>query len=374
MANVPSSIHTRITSLFGTRYPLVLPGMSWISKPPLVAAVCNAGGLGILATGPLTPQETRQSIREIRSKTDQPFGVGVTLLMPGATENAEVALEEQVPIINTSLGKAAWIKKGLESYQGKLLCTVTNRQHAAKAIDESGADALLVTGHEAAAHGGDTTSLVLINALSEAFPHTPLVAAGGFATGRSLTAALALGADAVAMGSRFAVTQESSLAEATKRAIAEAASDEGQTIYGSNFDGIPARVLKTPTSQRLMEQRPWFPTIVYRALAAARDLNVPWWKILPGLVVQFDKIFVVAQFGAASKALTKATIEGDLQEGVQFIGQSQGLIHDVPSVEDLVQSIMSEACQTAQRNRQTLVLDEGDAQRTEEDPGNALHG
>ena len=96
---------TRITELLGIDVPLILPGMSWISTPQLVAAVSNAGGLGILASGPLTPEETRASIREIRELTDKPFGVGVTLLMPGAKENAEIALEEQVPVINFSLGK-----------------------------------------------------------------------------------------------------------------------------------------------------------------------------------------------------------------------------------------------------------------------------
>ena len=140
--------------------------MSWISQPELVAAVSNAGGVGILASGPLSAEETRASIRQIRSllhHQDLPFGIGATLLMPGATENATVALEEQVPVINVSLGKAEWVAEGVHAYGGKLLSTVTNAQHAASAID-GGADALLVTGHEAAAHGGDVTSLVLIDA------------------------------------------------------------------------------------------------------------------------------------------------------------------------------------------------------------------
>jgi len=330
--------------------------MSWISTPELVAAVSNAGGVGILATGPLSACETRESIRRTRellannnnnsSSSDagnkpRPFGVGVTLLMPGARENAIVALEEEVPIINVSLGKARWIRDGLDGYGGKLLATVTNREHASRAIGDGGADALMVTGHEAAAHGGDVTSLVLVPSLAREFPDTPLVAAGGFANGRGLHAALALGADAVAMGSRMATTKESPLAEATKEAIVGA--DESHTIYGSNFDGIPARVLATDTAGDLMRARPWLPVVVYRAFAAARFLGVPVWKVLPGLLTQWNKMFAIAQFGAATEAIMAATVDGDLQRGVQFVGQCQGMIDDVPSVEDLVHRILEEA-------------------------------
>ena len=342
-------VSTRITSLFRCKYPIVLPGMSWISTPELVAAVSNAGGVGILATGPLNAHETRMSIQKIRSLTDQPFGIGATLLMPGAAENAKVALEEQVPIINVSLGKAEWIADGLAQYGGKMLSTVTNQKHAQAAL-ETGADAFMVTGHEAAAHGGTVTSLVLIPSMAEAFPGVPFVAAGGFATGRSLHAALSLGADAVAMGSRMAVTLESPLAQAAKEAIVRAS--ENETIYGKNFDGIPARVLETPAAKEVMKSRPWFPVVLYRAFIAAQQAGIPLWKVLPGLMTQWDKMFTVAQFGAATDAIMAATVKGDMRRGVQFIGQCQGHIHDIPSVDDLVQRIMVETRQVHQQQRQ----------------------
>ena len=343
---VHAAVRTRITQLFGCRYPLILPGMSWISTPELVAAVSNAGGVGILATGPLTATETREAIRRIRQATDKPFGIGATLLMPGAKENAQVALDEHVPIINISLGKPDWIAEAAHNYGGKLLSTVTNKKHAAAAI-EAGADAIMVTGHEAAAHGGDVTSLVLIPAMAERFPETPIVAAGGFANGRGLAGALALGADAVAMGSRFATTQESPLAQAVKEAVVQ--STESNTIYGSNFDGIPARVLKTPMSEKLMASKPFIGTTVYRAFHAAQKMNMPLWKVLPGLIAQWDKMFMVAQFGAATEALMAATVDGKLDEGVQFIGQSHGMIHDIPMVDDLVQRIIMEAKEVTYR-------------------------
>lgn len=138
-------LQTRVTKLLGIRHPIVLPGMSWISKPQLVAAVSNTGGLGILATGPLTAKETGAAIREIRGLTDKPFGIGCTLMMPGAKENATVALDEEVPVINYSLGKGDWLAERAHGYGGKVVATVTTAKHAASA-KQSGADALLVTG------------------------------------------------------------------------------------------------------------------------------------------------------------------------------------------------------------------------------------
>lgn len=149
------------------------------------------------------------------------------------------------------------------------------------------------------------------------------------------------------MGSRFAVTKESPLAEATKLAIVE--STESETIYGNNFDGIPARVLRTDRSSDLMKSRPFFPIVVYRAFAAARKMKIPLWKVLPGLLTQWNKMFAVAQFGAATEAIMAATVDGDLREGVQFVGQCQGMIHDVPFVDELVDRILEESREVHQR-------------------------
>lgn len=138
-------MQTRITKLLGIQHPIVLPGMSWISKPQLVAAVSNAGGLGILATGPLSAKETGEAIREIRRLTNKPFGIGCTLMMPGAKENCLVALGEEVPVINYSLGKGDWLAERAHGYGGKVIATVTTAKHAQSA-KQSGADALQVTG------------------------------------------------------------------------------------------------------------------------------------------------------------------------------------------------------------------------------------
>lgn len=310
-----------------------------------------------MATGPLNADETRSSIRQIRQLTTKPFGIGATLLMPGASENAKVAIEEQVPLVNVSLGKADWIADAVHDYGGHVLATVTNAKHASGAL-ESGADALMVTGHEAAAHGGDVTSLVLIPSLAQYFPEVPLVAAGGFANGQGLAAALSLGADAVAMGSRLATTLESPLAQEMKNAIVD--SSESDTLYGSNFDGIHARVLKTPQAQKLMSSKPPLPVIVYRAFQAAQQMNIPLYKVIPGLITQWNKMFAVAQFGAATNAIMAATVDGNIENGVQFVGQSQGLIQDIPSVEVMMQRIMMEAQEASLKTASCLASDISD--------------
>lgn len=330
---------TPITELLGIEHPIVLPGMSWISTPELVAAVSNAGGLGILATGPLNKEETREAIAKIRSLTDKPFGIGATLMMPGAVDNAKVALEEKVPVINFSLGKGDWIVKAAHEYGGKVIATVVTEKHA-KSAEKMGADALLVTGHEAAAHGGDVTSLVLIPAISSKVS-IPVIATGGFADGRGLLAALALGADAIAMGSRFATSKESPLHQNTKDAVVER--DENQTIYGNNFDGLYARVMKTPASVKAMKKPISFIKAALLSVKAAKIAKMPVATVLAGLVVQFDKIRLLSLFGAATEKIQAATVDGDLTTGVQFIGQTQGLIEDQPTVKEIVDRTIAQA-------------------------------
>ncbi|GGY25643.1 NAD(P)H-dependent flavin oxidoreductase [Paludibacterium paludis] len=332
-------MQTRFTRTFGVDHPLACPGMSWIATPELVAAVANAGGLGILATGPLDVAATRRAIARIRELTDKPFGIGCTLMMPGARENAEAALQEQVPVINFSLGKGDWIAERAHAYGGKVIATVTTERHAISAA-AGGADGLLVTGHEAAAHGGSVTSLVLIPAIRRV-SDLPILAAGGFGTGAGLVAALALGADAVAMGSRLATTRESPVHDRTK-AMIHAKSVE-DTIYSANFDGLPCRVMHSPTAAKATRKPLGLLTAGWRASLNARKMNVSIPRVLAGLMKAPQQIRQLAQFGAASEQIRLAIQEGDHERGVQLIGQVQGLIDDTPSVTELFERVMAEA-------------------------------
>jgi enoyl-[acyl-carrier protein] reductase II len=343
-------MRTPLTDLLGIQYPILLPGMSWISTPPLVAAVSQAGGLGILATGPLTPPQTRTAIAEIRALTDKPFGIGCTLLMPGARENAEVALEERAPVINFSLGKGEWLVPRCHAYGGKVIATVTTVRHA-RSAQRSGVDALLVTGHEAAAHGGEVTSLVLVPTIADAV-ELPVIAGGGFADGRGLLAALTLGAAGVAMGSRLATTRESPLHATVKQTIIEKSADE--TVYSPHFDGLPARYMKTPTALRLTRQPMSFWRSALQATQAARLVGQPVGKILLGLLTRIEQVKLLTYFGAAVPRLRAATEAGDLEYGMQFIGQVQGLIQDVPTVQEVFERILNEVRQAHQRTGEYL--------------------
>ncbi|MBV1774639.1 nitronate monooxygenase [Burkholderiaceae bacterium DAT-1] len=343
---------TRLTELLGIEHPIVCPGMSWIAVPELVAAVSAAGGLGILATGPLSPEETRTAIRKIRSLTDKPFGIGCTLMMPGAKENAEVALEEKVPVINFSLGKGDWIVKRAAEYGGKVIATVVTEKHAI-AAEKIGCHALLVTGHEAAAHGGDVTSLVLVPAIARAVT-IPVIGTGGFGTGGGLLAALALGAEGVAMGTRFAMTKESPVHAKTKEAIVS--KQVADTLYSDRFDGIPCRVMKTARSEHIERHPMGLIKAFVTALGVAKDMRTPISKIILGTLLKGPALMKqIALFGAATPRFKLATEQGNLDQGVQMIGQVQGLIDDVPTVAELVARTLAEA--GSARDRVNRVFD-----------------
>ncbi|MDO9515144.1 MAG: nitronate monooxygenase [Syntrophales bacterium] len=341
---------TRVTELFGIKYPIMLAGMSWISIPEMVAAVSNAGGLGILATGPLSAQETRESIRKVRDLTDKPFGANATLLFPGAKENAKVLLEEEVPVINFSLGKGDWIVNAAHKYGGKVIATVVNEQHGL-AAQRQGADGLVVTGYEAAAHGGDATSLVLIPSVVDAV-NIPVIAAGGFADGRGLAAALALGAEGISMGTRLMATKESGLHNSYKNLSLEKGIND--TIYGEYFDGLGCRSLKTPAAVKAYRKgfmgMPDFLAALGNSRDIAKMLNLPYYKLFIGVLASGVKNSVMMAYLAnAFKAISLATEEGDMSKGVLTVGQATGLLHDIPTVAELFERMAQEAREVEKR-------------------------
>lgn len=334
------SWNTRITSLLGIAHPVLCSGMTYVSNAELAAAVSEAGGLGLIQIGHLTPEAARAEIRKARALTAKPFGVGLALMMPGAKENAQVALDEQVPVINFSLGKGDWLCRAAHAYGGKVLATVVTERHAV-AAERDGADALVVTGHEAAAHGGEVTSLVLVPAIRRV-SSLPIIAAGGFATGGSLVAALALGADAIAMGTRFAMTQESPVHRVTREMVVSRS--VADTLVTRNFDGMPCRIMTTPTAVAVTRK----PLTLWRALWQSwllmRKQRTPWRQVWDNLREQgFAATLQLSYFGAAVERIRVAIEEGDHQHGVQLIGQAQGLIDDVPTVAELMQRLLAEA-------------------------------
>jgi len=340
---------TRMTEMFGIEHPIMLAGMNWITEPKLVSAVCNAGGLGILATARCTPQETRENIRQIRDMTDKPFGINQILVGPGARENIEIAIEEKVPFINYSLGKP-WFVDDVHAYGGKVIGTIAIAKHAARAV-QLGCDALVVTGHEAAAHGAAATSMVLIP-LVAGMVDVPLIAAGGFYDGRGLAAALALGADGISMGSRFMVVKESMVHDNFKQLCLQAT--EQDTLYDNVFDGMDGRVLKTKEAEAMMKRG--FPIVesIKGALLVKRLFKMSFLKFV-GLSLEMVRaeeghpLLVLARQAVGNMKHMKALNEGDVEGGILFAGQCCGGITDIPSVQVLIDRIIEEAENTLER-------------------------
>jgi enoyl-[acyl-carrier protein] reductase II len=331
---------TRITEMVGIKYPIVLSGMSWISTPKMVAAVSNAGGLGILATGPLSHKQTGEAIAEIRKLTDKPFGANASLMFPGAAENAKVLLQEKVPVINFALGKGDWIVNEAHKYGGKVFATVVNLRHAKRAQDY-GSDAVIATGQEAAAHGEDVTSLVLIPHLAENLK-IPVIAAGGFADGRGLAAALALGAEGIAMGTRLMTTKESPLHDNYKKMTLE--NQVYDTLFSKRFDGILCRVMKTDAAKRALKKGLNLPAAFFNSREIARQVNVPYFKLFVGVLASgWSNARQLAFMANAFQAIKEATEDGNTKTGVLPVGQVQGLISDQPTVAQLFERMVKEA-------------------------------
>jgi len=333
-------MNTRITEVFGVDHPIVLSGMSWISTPELVAAVAEAGGLGILATGVLDSQQTLEAIRQTRELTDRPFAANVTLYFPGNRANAEVLIDEKVPVINYSLGKGDWIAEAVHSYGGKVVATVTTLKHA-HAAERDGADALIVTGHEAAGHGGQVTSLVLVPTIADAVS-IPVIAAGGFADGRGLAAALTLGADGIAMGTRFMNTVESPVHDgAKKESVGRSISD---TVYTNRVDGLPGRYVNAPGSRRIMKMRLNPLSALMRSREIAKLLGLPWLKLAGGIVLSgYRRSVQMARMAIGFDAFKKGCTEGDVDRGVLPLGQCTGLMIDTPTVDEVISRTVAEA-------------------------------
>jgi len=338
--------HTRVTDVFGIQYPFICSGMTYVSNAQLAAAVSEAGGLGLIQIGHLKPEQARSEIRLARSLTSKPFGVGLALLMPGSRENAEVALEEQVQVINYSLGKGDWLCQRAKAYGGKTIATVITAKHA-QAAERDGADALIVTGHEAAAHGGEVTTLVLLPAI-RAVTSLPLIAAGGFAQGSGLVATLALGGDAVAMGTRWAMTTESPLHAKTQAMVLEKAVED--TLYTRNFDGMPCRIMRTPTGVAVSRKPLTLWRAMWQSLLLMRQQGTSLKQLWMTWREQgFANTLKLSYFGAAVERIRLAILDGDQVRGVQLIGQAQGLIQDIPSCAELMQRLVAEANTAQQR-------------------------
>jgi enoyl-[acyl-carrier protein] reductase II len=232
---------SRITELFEIDYPVISGGMVWCSGWELASAVSNAGGLGLIGSGSMTPEELREHIIKCRKATPYPFGVNVPLMRPQSAELMEVIAEQKVPVVFTSAGSPKKWTDWLHKHKIKVAHVVSSSAQAVK-CEEAGVDAIVAEGFEAGGHNGkeETTTLCLIPAVRRA-TDLPLIAAGGIATGDAMLAMEALGADGVQIGTLFALTKESSAHENFKRLCLNL--DEGSTML--HFRKLsPTRLVK----------------------------------------------------------------------------------------------------------------------------------
>ena len=337
---------TSITELFGIKYPILNAGMGRVALPNMVAAVSNAGGLGIYGAGSNPPDVTRAAIREIRTMTDKPFGANAPLALPNGRENVKVLLEERVPVINYSMGKGDWIVKAAHEYGGKVMASV-NEVQVARRAEAHGCDAVIAAGHEAAGHAGDIGTFVLVPRLVEVL-QIPIIAAGGVATGTGLVAALALGAGGVSMGTRFWTTREGPMHQNWKNKALEL--DVEATIFSDRFDGIPCRQMRTAAAERMVRAKMlnvW--DIFLNSFAIAKELKISWPRLVrQTLLLGPKQIESMMRMSQMLKMHTITMTTGNLEKGMTASGMSVGLVHDLPSIAELIERIVVEA-QTAQR-------------------------
>jgi enoyl-[acyl-carrier protein] reductase II len=331
---------TRLTELLGIKHPLVLAGMTYITQPELVAAVSNAGGLGLFACGHLKPEETRAALKQIKTLTNKPFGINSALIFPMARGNVDVAIEEKVPVINYSLGRP-WFIKTVHEYGGKVIATIATTRHAL-AAEKLGVDAIIVTGHEAAAHGGDVTSMVLLPQVARNVK-LPAIGAGGFCDGRGLAAALILGAEGVSMGTRFMLTTESGLHDTFKQMCLKAS--EQDTIYSNRFDGMPARMLKTKTAEKLAKRKLPLLDMVSSTLEMKNELGLSWrdsFRTASNVKKAGLPYTTQGKMSDTFLRVKRAMYDG-AENGLMFCGQDCGMIRDLPTCQEVIERIVAEA-------------------------------
>lgn len=307
---------TRFTEMFGVRHPIAQGGMQWVATAEFVAAVSNAGALGILSalTQP-TPEALENEIRRCRDLTDQPFGVNLTIL-PSITprpypEYRQAIIESGVRIVETSGNRPSEHIAHFRANGVKVIHKCTQVRHALSAV-RAGADAISIDGFECAGHPGeeDVPGLVLIPAAADVLD-VPLIASGGFADGRGLVAALALGADAISMGTRFVATREAPVHQNFKDALVSLSENDTALVYRSYRN-----------TTRVARNR-----IAIEVLAAEREGK------------PFEAIAHLVKGTRGREGL----ISGDIDHGIWTSGLVQGLIRDVPTVHELVERILADA-------------------------------
>ncbi|QES05584.1 nitronate monooxygenase [Streptomyces venezuelae] len=340
-------METALTELVGVRHPIVQTGMGWVAGPRLVSATANAGALGVLASATMTVDELRAAIREVRSRTDRPFGVNLRADAGDARERVRIIIDEGVRVASFALAPSRDLIAELKDAGVVVIPSVGARRHAEK-VAGWGADAVLVQGGEGGGHTGEVATSVLLPQVVDAVG-IPVIAAGGFHDGRGLVAALAHGAAGIAMGTRFLLTSDSTVPEAVKaRYLAATVKDVTVTTA---VDGLPHRMLRTELVASLENagRVRSLARALHRANGFRRLSGLSWPAMIrDGLALRHGKDLSWSQVLLAANTpmlLRASMVEGRTDLGVMAAGQVAGVIDDLPSCEELITRIMAEAAQ-----------------------------
>lgn len=299
---------TRITELLGIKHPVIQGGMAWVAEHHLATAVSNAGGLGVIGGANAPGEVVREEIKKAKALTDQPFAVNIMLMSPYAPDIAKIVVEEGVKVVTTGAGSpekymAMWKEAGIK------VIPVVASVAMAKRMERCGADAIVAEGTEAGGHIGEITTMTLVPQIVDAVS-IPVIAAGGIGDGRGLMAALMLGAEAVQVGTRFVVADESICHDAYKQKVIDA-KDIDSSVTGRSH-GHPVRCIRNAMTReytRLESEGKSFEELEYLTLGTLR----------------------------------KAVIEGDVIGGTVMAGQIAGLVKKRQSCKEIIEEMVSEA-------------------------------
>ena len=304
----------RVTELLGIEHPILQGGMAWISDHKLAGAVSNAGGLGVIAAGNLSPEELEMEIEKTRELTSRPFGVNVMLLSPNAPELIDLVCSKRVPVVTTGAGNPGPYISKLKS-AGVRVVPVVASAGLARRMEKAGADAVIAEGMEAGGHIGKVTTMALVPAVVDVVS-IPVIAAGGIADGRGVIAALALGACGVQLGTRFLCTEECTVHLNYKEKLLS--SSELDPVITGTITGHPVRALRNSLTRKLEE-------VERRG----------------GTFEEFEMIAV--------GGLRRAAKEGDVKDGSVMAGQICAIVRDVKPVSKVFKDIINEIEETLRR-------------------------
>ena len=347
------ALQTRFCDLVGCRLPIVQTGMGWVSGANLTAATSAAGGFGILGAVTMTPAQMADAVRAVKERTDAPFGVNFRADQPDLAERVAFVVGEGVRLVSFAGAPTKDAVARCHDAGVVVMPTVAPRRHAEKVL-EMGVDAVIAQGGEGGGHTGSVpTSLLLPQVVDAVGTEIPVLGAGGFHDGRGLVAALAFGADGIAMGTRFLLTEESHVPPVVKDRYTTATVFD--TVVTTALDGAPQRVIRTDVVDRL-ERSPTLLRLPRAAMAALRfrkETGTSLSDLLrEGAAMRRNQDLTLSQLAMAANApmLIKATmVDGKPEVGILPTGQVSGVIDELPTVAELLARIGSEAETTLQR-------------------------